>query len=49
MFEDPELRYPYDRLREAGHEVVLVGLEAGRGSPESGAASTSPSSGPPAT
>jgi protease I len=30
MFEDVELRQPYDRLREAGHEVVLVGLEAGR-------------------
>jgi deglycase len=30
MFEDPELRQPYDRLREAGHEVVLVGLEAGK-------------------
>jgi protease I len=25
MFEDSELRQPYDRLREAGHEVVLVG------------------------
>jgi protease I len=30
MFEDSELREPYDRLREAGHEVVLVGLEAGK-------------------
>jgi protease I len=30
LFEDLELRYPYDRLREAGHEVVLVGLEAGK-------------------
>jgi protease I len=30
MFEDSELRQPYDRLREAGHEVVLVGLEAGK-------------------
>lgn len=30
LFEDPELRQPYDRLREAGHEVVLVGLEAGK-------------------
>ncbi len=28
-FEDSELRVPYDRLREAGHEVVLVGIEAG--------------------
>ena len=23
MFEDSELRHPYDRLREAGHEVAL--------------------------
>jgi protease I len=30
MFEDAELRQPYDRLREAGHEVVLVGLERGK-------------------
>jgi protease I len=30
MFEDSELRVPFDRLREAGHEVVLVGLEAGK-------------------
>ena len=30
MFEDVELRQPYDRLREAGHEVVLVGLEQGK-------------------
>ncbi|WP_242346109.1 type 1 glutamine amidotransferase domain-containing protein [Anaeromyxobacter terrae] len=30
MFEDSELRVPYDRLREAGHEVVIVGLEQGR-------------------
>ncbi len=30
MFEDVELRVPRDRLREAGHEVVLVGTEAGR-------------------
>jgi protease I len=30
MFEDSELRQPYDRLREAGHEVVLVGLEQGK-------------------
>ena len=27
MFEDSELRVPHDRLREAGHEVVLVGVE----------------------
>ncbi len=30
MFEDVELRQPYDRLRQAGHEVVLVGLEQGK-------------------
>jgi protease I len=28
MFEDAEFRVPYDRLRRAGHEVVVVGLEA---------------------
>ena len=30
QFEDSELRVPWDRLRSAGHEVVLVGLEAGK-------------------
>lgn len=30
MFEDSEFRVPYDRLRAAGHEVVVVGREAGR-------------------
>jgi protease I len=30
MFEDAEFRVPHDRLREAGHEVVVVGLEAGK-------------------
>jgi protease I len=30
MFEDSELRIPYDRLREAGHEPVLIGVTAGR-------------------
>ncbi|HVZ72593.1 MAG TPA: type 1 glutamine amidotransferase domain-containing protein [Polyangia bacterium] len=30
MFEDAELRVPYDRIRQAGHEVVLVGREAGK-------------------
>src|SRR6266508_1799582 len=30
LFEDSELRVPWDRLRQAGHEVVLVGLEAGK-------------------
>jgi protease I len=29
MFEDAEMRVPYDRLRHAGHEPVLVGREAG--------------------
>lgn len=28
MFEDSEFRIPYDRLRQAGHEVVIVGREA---------------------
>ena len=30
MFEDSELRVPFDRLKEAGHEVTVVGLEAGK-------------------
>lgn len=29
-FEDSEFRQPYDALREAGHEVTIVGLEAGK-------------------
>lgn len=29
MFEDSELRVPLDRLREAGHEVDILGLHAG--------------------
>jgi protease I len=29
-FEDSEFRKPYDCLREAGHEVVVIGLEAGK-------------------
>jgi protease I len=29
-FEDAELRVPYERLRRAGHEVVVVGGEAGK-------------------
>lgn len=28
-FEDSEFRQPYDALREAGHDVTIVGLEAG--------------------
>jgi protease I len=30
MFEDSELRVPLGRLRRAGHEVVVVGREAGK-------------------
>jgi protease I len=30
MFEDSELRVPHDRLREAGHEVIIVGLQQGK-------------------
>ncbi len=30
MFEDSEFRVPYDRVREAGHEAVIVGSEAGK-------------------
>ncbi len=30
LFEDSELRVPWDRLRQAGHETVLVGLEKGK-------------------
>jgi protease I len=30
MFEDSEFRVPYDRLRAAGHEVVVVGKQANR-------------------
>lgn len=30
MFEDSEFRVPYDRLRNAGHEVTVVGREAGK-------------------
>ena len=30
MFEDSEFRFPYDRIKEAGHEAVIVGLEAGK-------------------
>lgn len=28
MFEDSEFRVPYDRVRAAGHEAVIVGVEA---------------------
>lgn len=30
MFEDSEFQFPYDRVREAGHDAVIVGLEAGK-------------------
>ena len=29
-FEDSEFRVPYDRLREAGHEITVIGTEAGK-------------------
>jgi hypothetical protein len=29
-FEDSEFRIPYDRLREAGYEVEIIGEKAGR-------------------
>jgi protease I len=30
MFEDSEFRYPYDQLRQLGHDPVVVGLEKGK-------------------
>jgi protease I len=30
LFEDSEFRVPYERLKAAGHEVVVVGLENGK-------------------
>lgn len=30
MFEDSEFRVPYDRLRAAGHDLDIIGIEAGR-------------------
>ena len=30
MYEDSEFRVPYDRIREAGHEPVVIGLESGK-------------------
>jgi protease I len=30
MFEDSEFKVPYDRVKEAGHEPVVVGLEQGK-------------------
>ncbi|HEU5288082.1 MAG TPA: type 1 glutamine amidotransferase domain-containing protein [Candidatus Limnocylindria bacterium] len=29
-FEDSEFKQPYDALKEAGHEVTIVGLQAGQ-------------------
>jgi len=30
MYEDSEFRVPYDRVKDAGHEPVVIGLEAGK-------------------
>jgi protease I len=30
MFEDSELKVPYDRVREDGHEPVIIGTESGQ-------------------
>ncbi|HEX4721864.1 MAG TPA: type 1 glutamine amidotransferase domain-containing protein [Pseudonocardiaceae bacterium] len=30
MFEDKEFKIPYDRLHDAGHDAVIVGLERGK-------------------
>lgn len=30
LFEDSEFRFPYDRIAEAGHEPVVVGLAKGK-------------------
>jgi len=29
MFEDSEFRVPYDRLRAAGHDITILGIDAG--------------------
>jgi protease I len=29
-FEDSEFRVPYDRIRDAGHQVTVIGTEAGK-------------------
>ena len=29
-FEDSEFKVPYDRIRDAGHDVTVIGTEAGR-------------------
>ena len=30
MFEDSEFKVPYDRVREAGHQAIVIGLEKGK-------------------
>jgi deglycase len=30
MFEDSEFKVPFERIKEAGHEPIVVGLEAGK-------------------
>ncbi len=30
MFEDSEFRVPYDRITDAGHQVTVIGTEAGK-------------------
>ena len=30
MYEDSEFKVPYDRVKEAGHEAVIVGLVSGK-------------------
>jgi protease I len=30
MFEDSEFQVPYERVKEAGHEALIVGLEKGK-------------------
>jgi protease I len=30
MFEDSEFRVPYERVKQAGHEPVIIGLEKGK-------------------
>ncbi|MEA2447427.1 MAG: protease [Actinomycetota bacterium] len=30
MFEDSEFRVPFERVKEAGHEPVIIGLESGK-------------------
>jgi protease I len=30
LYEDSEFRVPYNRVKEAGHEAVIVGLAAGK-------------------